>query len=72
MDIPQKDLLEREGQGHVLRFFDKLDDAGKASLLKQIDALDFASIDRMRSLLAERGKASSAPAAEPAAEPAQA
>jgi UDP-N-acetylglucosamine/UDP-N-acetylgalactosamine diphosphorylase len=65
MDIPQKDLLEREGQGHVLRFFDKLDDAGKASLLKQVDALDFASIDRMRKLLAERGKASAATAAEP-------
>ena len=65
MDIPQKDILDREGQGHVLRFFDKLDAAGRAALLKQVDALDFASIDRMRKLLAERGKASAAPAAEP-------
>ena len=65
MDIPQKDLLDREGQGHVLRFFDKLDDAGRASLLKQIDALDFASINRMRALLAARGKAPSSPVAEP-------
>lgn len=57
--------LKSEGQEQVLRFFDKLDDSGKASLMKQIERLDFASIDRMRNMLAERGKTAGAPAADP-------
>lgn len=57
--------LKAEGQDQVLRFFDKLDDAGKASLKAQIERLDFASINRMRTMLAERGKASGVPAADP-------
>ena len=66
------DTLKREGQGHVLRFMDGLDDAGKAALEAQIASLDFAAIDRMKALLAS-GRTSSvdlnglepAPVAEP-------
>lgn len=33
--------LEREEQGHVLAFFDELDEHGRARLLAQVEALDF-------------------------------
>lgn len=49
-------LLEKEGQAHVLRFWDKLADAEKAALDAQISKLDFASIARMRKMLEEKGK----------------
>jgi len=39
--------LEAAGQGHLLRFFDELDDAQKRSLLGQISALDLASLPRL-------------------------
>lgn len=57
------DLLEKEGQSHVLRFWDKLDTARREELVSQIKGLDFASIARMRSLLSSReaGEASPQP-----------
>ncbi len=36
--------LSSAGQGNVLRFWDKLDDAGRKKLSSQLEALDFASI----------------------------
>jgi len=44
--------LERQGQGHVLRFWDRLDAAARGALLRQVAALDFASLERMRQTLA--------------------
>lgn len=46
--------LNAAGQGHVLRFWDKLDDAGRAGLAAQIDALDFDALARMGGILRER------------------
>ena len=66
----QKELLEQQGQGQVLRFFDKLDEAGQASLLKQIDGLDFPSIDRMRDMLAAKLSGKTSAASSAALEPA--
>lgn len=39
--------LDRVGQSHVLRFWDDLDDAGKASLAKQLTALDLDEIAKV-------------------------
>ncbi|MBN1557779.1 MAG: UDPGP type 1 family protein [Lentisphaerae bacterium] len=50
-----KSLLDAQGQAHVLRFWDTLRDVQRTALLKQIAALDFASIARMRGLLEQRG-----------------
>lgn len=62
-----KTLLETNGQGHVLRFWDALDAAARAALLAQIETLDFASIARMQGLLKDAGKpAAAAGAFEPA------
>src|SRR3990172_5272865 len=36
--------LERFGQGHVLRYWDELDAAGRARLAAQIEAVDLAEI----------------------------
>ncbi len=47
-----KKILEAEGQGHVLRFWETLDEAAKAALLAQIETLDFAAIKRMQGILA--------------------
>ena len=60
-----KDLLAAHGQQHVLRFWDTLDGAARASLLAQIGTLDFAAIARMRDMLL--GAASDEPRAEPRA-----
>lgn len=49
-----KELLERHGQGHVLKFWDRLDEGCRAQLLDQIAGLDFASIARMRTMLRDR------------------
>lgn len=51
-----KKTLEAAGQGHVLRFWDKLDETARAALLAQIEALDFAAIARMQGILADAGK----------------
>ena len=53
-------ILEKEGQAHVLRFWDKLNATEQAALEAQIDALDFAALARMRRLLAERGHSAAA------------
>jgi UDP-N-acetylglucosamine/UDP-N-acetylgalactosamine diphosphorylase len=62
-----KRLLDRHEQGHVLRFWDRLDEAGRAALLAQIETLEFDSIARMRAMLRERHTAA---AFDPAMEPA--
>ena len=63
-----KTLLEANGQGHVLRFWDTLDAAAQAALLAQIATLDFAAIGRMQAMLKDAGKpAAAAGAFEPAA-----
>jgi len=39
--------LEAHGQGHVLRYWDTLDQDGRAALLEQIDRVDFPLMDRL-------------------------
>ena len=39
--------VDAAGQGHVLRFYDELDDAGKASLLDQIESVDWPELARL-------------------------
>jgi len=46
-----KNLLAQHNQPHLLRFWDKLDKPSRAALLKQVAALDFASIERMQAML---------------------
>ena len=55
-----KAVLESNGQGHVLRFWDKLDATGQAALLAQIATLDFAAIGRMQAMLKDAGKPAAA------------
>lgn len=63
-------VLEANGQGHVLRFYDRLGAAEKAALLEQVASLDFKAIAEMRALLASppcaaaAGEMSPAPVAE--------
>lgn len=68
MDIEEaRDILGKAGQSHVLAFWDRLDDAGRAHLLAQISEIDFAAVERLRgallSALAETGGAGAPPAA---------
>lgn len=49
-------LLARQGQDHVLRWFDKLDDAGQARLLNQIKQLDLDWLERVYSTTLELAK----------------
>jgi UDP-N-acetylglucosamine/UDP-N-acetylgalactosamine diphosphorylase len=44
-------LLQQHQQGHLLRFWDRLDAEGRAALMRQVAALDFASIGRMQAML---------------------
>ncbi len=60
-----KQVLEKNDQGHVLRFWDVLDAGERAQLLDQVAGLDFASIARMRGMLTS--KSAAAAAAEPTA-----
>ena len=46
-----KEILAAHNQSHILRFWDRLDDAARAGLLNQIGTIDFASIGRMRAML---------------------
>lgn len=39
-----KDTLDPIGQGHVLKFYDELDDAGKEQLLGQIEGIDWPEV----------------------------
>jgi len=59
-----KQILEKNGQGHILKFWVVLDAGERAQLLDQIAGLDFANIARMLAVL----KAKAAPVA-PAVEP---
>lgn len=45
--------LEKHGQGHVLKHWELLTATQRASLLAQIESLDFKTIDQIRSLLRE-------------------
>lgn len=49
-----KKVLGANNQSHVLQFWRKLDAAGQQRLLKQIASLDFASIERMKAMLAQK------------------
>lgn len=60
-----KQVLEQHGQGHVLKFWDRLDAGARAQLLEQVAGLDFASIGRMQGLL--KAKAVAAVVSEPTA-----
>ena len=60
-----KQVLERYGQGHVLRFWDLLDEGARAQLLDQVAGLDFESLARMQALL--KAKAAPAASSEPVA-----
>ncbi len=60
-----KQVLDNNGQMHVLRFWDALDIGERAQLLEQIAGLDFESIARMRGML--KTSAAAAAASEPTA-----
>ena len=47
-----QDTLLQNGQGRVLRFWDRLEDEERSSLLAQIEAIDFGAVERMRLQLA--------------------
>ena len=52
-----KEILERDGQGHVLKFWDRLSPAQRAGLLEQIGSIDTETVARIRAMLkAEGGK----------------
>jgi UDP-N-acetylglucosamine/UDP-N-acetylgalactosamine diphosphorylase len=53
---------ERAGQGHVFRYWDRLDSAGRERLLAELESLDFERVERLAELA--RGGSSSAPPAE--------
>ena len=59
-----KDILAKNGQSHILAFWDTLDDAQKDALLGQIEQLDFEIIAGMKSMLAERAAAADGCAAK--------
>ncbi|MCQ2389086.1 MAG: UTP--glucose-1-phosphate uridylyltransferase, partial [Kiritimatiellae bacterium] len=61
-----KKILEKNGQGHVLRFWGKLGKASRASLLKQIAAIDFAELARCKAMLPKFAGAATAAAKGPA------
>lgn len=50
-----KDLLAKHGQTQLLRFWDSLNDESKASLLSQIEELDFSLVDTIDAPEAARG-----------------
>ncbi len=52
-----REVLEANGQGHVLRFWQQLDAAARRALLAQVEAIDFAEVARMRRLLASGASA---------------
>ena len=59
-------LLATHGQSHLLAFWDRLDEPSRASLLAQIEALDFDAIARMQALLRHPPEAAAAGAMAPA------
>jgi len=50
-----KAILQANDQSHLLKFWETLDATAQQRLLQQIEGLDFASIERMKSMLAEKG-----------------
>ncbi len=52
-----KRVLEHNGQSHVLRFWGRLDRAARGALLRQIAAIDFKDVARMRQTLAAKADA---------------
>ncbi len=60
-----QEALSKHGQGHVLKYWERLDEGARAQLLEQVATLDFESIGRMQALLNTKGAA--AAAAEPSA-----
>jgi UDP-N-acetylglucosamine/UDP-N-acetylgalactosamine diphosphorylase len=59
-------FLKSQGQEHLLRFWKRLNNRQKAGLLRQIETLDFTSIERMRGLLHRHAAGTAAAAIEPA------
>ncbi len=53
-----RQVLARNGQAHVLRFWSRLDKASRSALLQQIADVDFGDVARMQKMLA--GKADAA------------
>lgn len=54
-----QNLLDKYGQGHLLKFYDELSETERSELLKQIDAIDFSlleSLDTEKNSSANRGK----------------
>ena len=51
-----KNILEKHGQGHVLKFWECLNAPQQASLVSQIEALDFKTIARIQELLKAGGE----------------
>jgi UDP-N-acetylglucosamine/UDP-N-acetylgalactosamine diphosphorylase len=51
-----KSILEKHGQGHVLKFWDTLDAVQQAGLLSQVEALDFKTITAIQALLKDGGE----------------
>ncbi|MDD4101016.1 MAG: UDPGP type 1 family protein [Kiritimatiellae bacterium] len=47
-----RQVLERNRQAHVLRFWSRLDKAERGALLRQISEIDFKDVARMRKMLA--------------------
>ena len=51
-----KSVLEKNGQGHVLRFWKQLNAKDRAALLAQVETIDFAELKRCAALLGEGGQ----------------
>ena len=51
-----KSVLEKNGQGHVLRFWKQLNAKERAALLAQVETIDFAELKRCAALLGEGGQ----------------
>lgn len=62
-------LLEKHGQAHVLRYWERLDQTARGALLEQIARLDFDTVGRMRRLLEPRPAGEDAAAGEGPAAP---
>lgn len=58
--------LREHGQEHLLAFWERLDDVQRARLLRQITELDWAVVDRMRTLAQEPAPAGGGSALPPA------
>ncbi len=54
-------LLQRNGQEHLLRYYHELDEKGKASLLSQIEGLDFSLLSLLKENRTAEGRGDFAP-----------